>query len=72
MKGIGRLHLGLIDDSKEVRIWIEDEGSGIASKDLKHLFRPGLLPKVEGGALAFPGASHRARLSQGIDLREGH
>ena len=32
MKEIRRLHLGLIDDSKEVRIWIEDEGSGIASK----------------------------------------
>lgn len=51
MKGIGRLHLGLIDDSKEVRIWIEDEGSGIASKDLKQLFRPGFTTKSRGWGL---------------------
>ena len=51
MKGIGCLRLGLIDNIKEVRIWVEDEGSGIASKDLKQLFRPGFTTKSRGWGL---------------------
>ena len=51
MKGIGRLRIDLIDKKNEVRIWVQDEGSGIASKDLKQLFRPGFTTKSRGWGL---------------------
>ena len=51
MKGIGRLRIDLIDKKDEVRIWVQDEGSGIASKDLKQLFRPGFTTKSRGWGL---------------------
>ena len=51
MKGIGRLRIDLIDKKNEVRIWVKDEGSGIASKDLKQLFRPGFTTKSRGWGL---------------------
>ena len=51
MKGIGRLRIDLIDKRNEVRIWVQDEGSGIASKDLKQLFRPGFTTKSRGWGL---------------------
>ena len=51
MKGIGRLRIDVIDKKNEVRIWVQDEGSGIASKDLKQLFRPGFTTKSRGWGL---------------------
>ena len=51
MKGIGRLRIDLIDKKNEVRIWVQDEGSGIATKDLKQLFRPGFTTKSRGWGL---------------------
>ena len=51
MKGIGRLRIDLIDKENEVRIWVQDEGSGIAAKDLKLLFRPGFTTKSRGWGL---------------------
>ena len=51
MKGIGRLRIDLIDKKDDVRIWVQDEGSGIASKDLKQLFRPGFTTKSRGWGL---------------------
>ena len=51
MKGIGRLRIDLIDKKDEIRIWVQDEGSGIAAKDLKQLFRPGFTTKSRGWGL---------------------
>ena len=51
MKGVGRLRIDLIDKENEVRIWVQDEGSGIAAKDLKLLFRPGFTTKSRGWGL---------------------
>ena len=51
MKGIGSLRVGLVDNKNEVRIWVEDEGSGITAKDLKQLFRPGFTTKSRGWGL---------------------
>ena len=51
MKGIGSLRVGLVDKKNEVRIWVEDEGSGITAKDLKQLFRPGFTTKSRGWGL---------------------
>ena len=51
MKGIGRLRIDLIDKKNEVRICVQDEGSGISAKDLKQLFRPGFTTKSRGWGL---------------------
>ena len=51
MKGIGRLRIDLIEKKNEVRICVQDEGSGIAAKDLKQLFRPGFTTKSRGWGL---------------------
>jgi len=51
MKGIGPLSVRIIDKKAEVRILVRDGGSGITSKALKKIFRPGFTTKSRGWGL---------------------
>lgn len=51
MKGIGTLSVRIVPKQEEILIQIEDEGSGIAPKAIKDIFRPGVTSKARGWGL---------------------
>ena len=51
MKGIGSLGVSIEEKKSEVRILVQDQGSGIAPKALKKIFRPGFTTKSRGWGL---------------------
>ena len=51
MKGIGSLGVSIQEQKSEVRILVQDQGSGIAPEALKKIFRPGFTTKSRGWGL---------------------
>ena len=51
MKGMGSLGVSIEEKKSEVRILVKDQGSGIAPKALKKIFRPGFTTKSRGWGL---------------------
>ena len=51
MKGMGSLGVSIEEKKSEVRILVQDQGSGIAPKALKKIFRPGFTTKSRGWGL---------------------
>ena len=51
MKGIGSLGVSIQEQKSEVRILVQDQGSGISPKALKKIFRPGFTTKSRGWGL---------------------
>ena len=51
MKGIGSLGVTIQEQKNEVSILVRDQGSGIAPKALKQIFKPGFTTKSRGWGL---------------------
>ncbi|HRZ31022.1 MAG TPA: HAMP domain-containing sensor histidine kinase [Flavobacterium sp.] len=51
MKGRGKLDLNIIEEEKEVRIYVSDSGKGIPKNQFKKVFDPGFTTKKRGWGL---------------------
>ena len=51
MKGRGKLSLDIIEDEKEVKIYVSDSGKGIPKKEFYKVFEPGFTTKKRGWGL---------------------
>jgi signal transduction histidine kinase len=51
MKGRGKLDLNIIEEEKEVRIYVSDSGKGIPKNQFKKVFDPGYTTKKRGWGL---------------------
>ncbi len=51
MKGKGKLHIAIVEDSKFVKIRVTDTGSGIIKGNFKNVFEPGFTTKKRGWGL---------------------
>ena len=51
MKGRGKLDLNIIEEEKEVRIYVSDSGKGIPKNQFKKIFDPGFTTKKRGWGL---------------------
>lgn len=51
MKGRGKLDLNIIEEDKEVRIYVSDTGKGIPKNQFKKVFDPGFTTKKRGWGL---------------------
>lgn len=51
MKGKGKIHVSIEDDSKFIKIKVEDTGKGIPKSEFKKIFEPGFTTKKRGWGL---------------------